>query len=148
MDGFRASSRRSFGLIVLLLAVCAGTAASLLWVPPATGNEAQVQTLAAFMRKKLDASSKILEGITTEDDALIAAGADALLEMSKAEMWNVITDEDYREFNRDFRSSVRKLKDAAEKGNFDNATLQWIDSVKSCVECHKYIRSQRPTLKN
>jgi cytochrome c556 len=67
--------------------------------------------------------------------------------MSKSEIWNVLADEDYREFNREFRASVRKLREAAEKDNFDNATLQWIDGVKSCVECHKYVRSQRPVLK-
>lgn len=105
------------------------------------------QSLSGFMRKKLDASSKILEGITTEDSKLAVEGADALLAMSKAEIWNVIVDEDYREFNREFRGSVRKLRDAAEKGNFDNATLQWMGSVKSCVECHKYVRSQRPAVK-
>lgn len=110
-------------------------------------NAKDDQSLSAFMRKKLDASSKILEGLTTEDSKLAIEGADALLALSKAEIWNVISDEDYREFNREFRSSVRKLRDAAEKGNFDNATLQWMDSVKSCVECHKYVRSQRVELK-
>lgn len=111
----------------------------------AQGKDAQ--TLSDFMRKKLGASSKILEGLTTEDEALIKDGSDVLMEMSRAELWNVLTDEDYREFNREFRSSVRKLKAAAEKENFDNAMLQWIDSVKGCVECHKYVRSQRPVLK-
>lgn len=105
------------------------------------------QSLSVFMRKKLDASSKILEGITTEDSKLIVEGADALLTMSSAEIWNVIIDEDYREFNHEFRASVRKLREAAEKDAFDNATLQWMDSVKSCVECHKYVRSQRPNVK-
>lgn len=105
------------------------------------------QSLSAFMRKKLDASSKILEGITTEDSKLAMEGADALLAMSRAEIWNVIVDDDYREFNREFRASVRKLRDAAEKENFDNATLQWMDGVKSCVECHKYVRSQRAAVK-
>lgn len=115
------------------------------FVPVIHGDEPQ--TLSAFMRKKLDASSKILEGVTTEDTTLVKEGSDALLEMSKAQLWNVLTDEDYREFNREFRSSVRKLQTATEQGNFDNATLQWMASVKSCVECHKYVRSQRPVLK-
>lgn len=126
----------------LVIAVMAG---SVVWVSTASGKDPQ--TLAAFMRKKLDASSKVLEGLTTEDAELITAGADTLLDMSKSEIWNVLTDEDYREFNRDFRRSVKQLKEAAEKDNFDNATLQWIDSVKACVECHKYVRAQRPALK-
>lgn len=105
------------------------------------------QSLSAFMRKKLDSSSKVLEGLTTEDAALIREGAKALLEMSKAERWNVLLDEDYREFNREFRAAIRRLDEAAEKENFDNATLQWFAAVKGCVECHKYVRSQRVATK-
>jgi len=136
-----------FGLLALSAAVVAGIAISVVSVSPVAAKAKDDQTLRSFMRKKLDASSKILEGITTEDDALVRAGANSLLEMSKAEVWNVLVDEDYREFNRDFRSSVHKLHDAAEKQNFDNATLQWFDTVKACVECHKYVRSQRPVTK-
>jgi hypothetical protein len=136
---------RSFGLATLAVTITAGI--SLFWVVLPTVSAKDDQTLSAFMRKKLDASSRILEGLTTEDDALIREGADALLEMSKAEIWNVLIDEDYREFNREFRGSVRKLHAAAEKENFDNATLQWFDTVKACVECHKYVRSQRPVTK-
>ena len=113
----------------------------------AAAKDEDDKSLAAFMRKKLDSSSKILEGITTEDADLITQGANSLLEMSKAEKWNVIADEDYREFNRYFRSAVRKLGEAAEAKNFDNATLQWFDAVKGCVECHKYVRDNRPKAK-
>lgn len=138
-----AKARWTIGALVLgAAALVAGS------VPFATtAAEKDDQSLSAFMRKKLDASSKILEGITTEDSKLAMDGADALLAMSKAELWNVIVDDDYREFNREFRAAVRKLRDAADKGNFDNATLQWMDSVKSCVECHKYVRNQRPDVK-
>ncbi len=98
------------------------------------------QSTSAYMRKKLEASSKILEGLTTEDAALIKEGAAVLLEMSRGEKWNVITDADYRELNQEFRSAVRKLQTAAEAENFDNASLQWFGAVKGCVECHKYMR--------
>lgn len=103
--------------------------------------------LQTFMRKKLAASSQILEGLTVEDPALIRQGTATLLEMSKVEKWNVLTDADYRDFNRDFRTAVRKLDEAAAKSNLDNAMLQWMDAMKGCVECHKYVRSQRPVLK-
>lgn len=103
--------------------------------------------LKSFMRKKLDASSLILEGLAVEDATLIRQGASTMLEMSKAEIWNVLLDEDFREFNRDFRSSMRKLEQAAADDKFDNALLQWIDAMKGCVECHKHVRDQRPKLK-
>lgn len=145
MNLCRQRSVRRLALLVALSAIAANLALTI--TPSSSAAPQKDQSLAAFMRKKMDASSKILEGITTEDHALIREGADRLLEMSKAEIWNVLVDEDYREFNRDFRSSVHKLQAAAEKGNLDNATLQWFDAVKSCVECHKYVRSQRPVIK-
>lgn len=133
-----------------VLCLCAGVVAlsAMAGRSVATAADKPDQSLSTFMRMKLEASSRILEGLTTEDAAAIKEGADALMKMSNAERWNVLADEDYREFNRDFRSSVRKLHVAAENGNFDNATLQWIDTVKACVECHKYVRTQRPTIKN
>ncbi len=133
------------GVLLCAIVALTGMVAVFSTTTPAAGKDQL--SLSDFMRKKLEASSRILEGITTEDAELVKGGADTLLEMSKAEVWNVLTDNDYREFNRDFRSSVQKLKVAAEKGNFDNATLQWIDSVKGCVECHKYVRSVRPVIK-
>jgi hypothetical protein len=113
----------------------------------ARAEQTQDASLSAFMRQKLDNSSLILEGLTVENEKLISEGADALLKMSNVEKWNVLADNDYREFNRDFRNAVRKLDEAAKAKNFDNATLQWFDAVKACVECHKYVRSQRPTIK-
>jgi hypothetical protein len=135
---------REFGFAGVIAVTVAAIALSL---GKASAAPAKGGALSDFMRKKLDVSSKILEGLTTEDAALIKEGANGLLEMSKAELWNVILDEDYREFNREFRGSVRKLGEAAEKGNFDNAALQWFDAVKGCVECHKYVRAQRATKK-
>ena len=118
------------------------------WRQSAESSAADEKTnLAKFMRKKLDASSKILEGLTVEDTSLIKEGSSAILEMSKSELWNVLLDEDYREYNRDFRSSMRKLEQAAADNNLDNALLQWNDAVKGCVECHKYVRAQRATAK-
>ncbi len=137
---------RTAGCLVAICTVLLATA--MLW--PAASSQAQddeQSNLAKFMRKKLDASSRILEGLTVEDAELIQLGSSAILEMSKSELWNVLLDEDYRDFNRDFRSSMRKLEQAAKEENFDNALLQWNDAVKGCVECHKYVRTQRVKIK-
>lgn len=101
------------------------------------------QSLSAFMRKKLDASSQVLEGLTTEDSELIKKGAKTLSEISKAEKWQILSDPEYREYSIDFRINTRKLAEAAESGNFDNATLQWIDTMKDCIECHQHVRRER-----
>lgn len=96
-----------------------------------------------FMRQKLEACSQILEGITTEDAALVKAGANTLAAMSAAEKWRVSNDVMYKQFSEDFQRTANKLTAAAEKGNFDDVTLKWIDATLSCVECHKFVRGMR-----
>ncbi len=100
-------------------------------------------SLSAFMRKKLDASSQILEGLTVEDSELIERGAKALLQLSKVEKWQMLVDSNYLEYSVDFRTTVKKLANAAENGNFDNAALQWFDVMKGCIECHQHVRRER-----
>lgn len=134
-----------FRYVIAIALLCGATALVCMAQSPKT--TAEDKDLAHFMRKKLDASSKILEGLAVEDMDLIQSGASSLLQMSKAELWNVITDAEYREFNAEFRSSLRKLEEAATKKNLDNALLQWIDTQKGCVECHKYVRDSRTKLK-
>lgn len=103
--------------------------------------------LSQKMRQKLDASSKVLEGLAIEDAELIRDGAAAMAEQSQSEFWQILTDADYRDFTREFRSSMRRLKDAAEKENFDAAALEWVDATKCCLDCHKHVRNVRINLK-
>lgn len=117
--------------------------------PAATSEETvkSKNSLETFMRKKLDASSKILEGLCQEDAALVKEGADALSAMSKVEVWNVLTDADYREHSREFRENAARVAQAAEEGDFDKAALRWFDVTMSCLECHDHVRSERKTEK-
>ncbi len=108
-----------------------------------TVEPAKKDPLETFMRKKLDASSKIMEGLCLEDAALIKEGADALGAMSKVEIWNVLRDADYREHSREFRDNAAKLSAAAEAGDFDKAALRWFDVTMSCIDCHDHVRSDR-----
>lgn len=101
------------------------------------------QAISTFMRKKLEMSNQVLEGIVTEDAALIRKGAEALGEMSKAEKWMVSNDVMYRQSNGEFQRSVEKLVEAAKKENFDQAALNWIDTTMKCIECHKFVRGTR-----
>lgn len=143
-----AQSRIGLRILATLLASAAVGAAWNVWQAEADDDVKKPdQTLSAFMRKKLDASSQILEGLTTEDADLIQQGAKTLIELSKAEKWQMLTDSEYRSYSIDFRNTAKKLAEAAEKGNFDNATLQWFDATKGCIECHQHVRRQRAAKK-
>lgn len=96
-----------------------------------------------FMRQKLDASNRILEGLLTENSEMIAEGAKILVEMSSAEQWQVRHDPMYKQFSGEFQQSARKLLDAAEKDKPDEAALKWIDTTLKCIDCHKFVRGTR-----
>jgi hypothetical protein len=99
--------------------------------------------LRDFMRRKLEASNKILEGLVTEDSELIAAGAETLVEMSTAEKWRVSNDVMYKQFSEEFQRTAKKLKESAEKDKFDDVALKWIATTMNCIECHRWVRGMR-----
>ncbi len=101
----------------------------------------QEAVLARFMRKKLDASNKVLKGLMTDDFEDIEKGADALLAMSMQERWRVSADPTYGRFSREYRSAVRKLQAKSKKETTDGAALAWIDVTMSCIECHDWVRN-------
>lgn len=101
-----------------------------------TANEEQTN----FMRKKLEASGWILEGLTTENNELIIKGAKALAEMSAGEKWQVHHDVLYKQFSNEFQRSAKSLVDVAEKENYDAAALKWMDTTLKCIECHSFVR--------
>lgn len=96
--------------------------------------------LSHFMRAKLEASGKVLEGLAVEDFALIKEGAKKLNEISTAEKWRVSNDALYRNFSDDFQRVTKDLMTAAEEENLDRAALKWMDATMSCIECHRYAR--------
>jgi hypothetical protein len=96
--------------------------------------------LRNFMRKKLEASSQILEGLTTDDLQLVKDGARRLREMSTAEKFRVSNDPIYRQFNADFNGVTQQLIKAAEDGNADRAAMKWMDATIGCMDCHRFVR--------
>ena len=135
--------RTVLGMAIILTLIAATGVVWNVWPAAADDDLKPDLSLSAFMRKKLDASSQVLEGLTTEDAELIQKGAKALTEISKTEKWQILSDPEYREYSLDFRVNARKLAEAAEKGNFDNAALQWFAAMKNCIECHQHVRSAR-----
>lgn len=135
---------------LLLLAMPVGWAVTSL--SPAAAQEKAAQdkptpreqdfALKRFMRAKLDASSKILEGLAVEDYKLIEAGAKRLHAMSAAEEWRVSNDALYRQHSGEFRRIAQQLQEKAQKKDLDGAALAWVAATMNCVECHRWVRAQ------
>ena len=101
------------------------------------GREEQLQK---FMRKKLEASNKILEGIVTDNSAIVVEGAKSLEEMCDAEEWRVSKDVLYRQFSDEYQRATGRLADAAKKGDMDKSLVRWMDVTMKCVSCHTFVR--------
>ncbi len=99
----------------------------------------------AFMRKKLAATDRILEGLATENFDLIAEGAKQLKATAGAAEFMEYDDSDYVEHANDFRRIVNKLGVAAKERRLDGSTLAFLDVTLSCIECHKHVRGAAAT---
>lgn len=102
----------------------------------------RTEELQRFMRRKLDASNRILEGLATEDSRLVKTGAEALSTMCEAEEWRVSKDVMYRQFSNDFQRGTKLLADAAQAGDLDKALVRWMDVTIQCIDCHKFVRDK------
>lgn len=98
--------------------------------------------LTRFMRAKLEASSSVLEGLTTEDFDLIQKGAKQLQAMSAAEEWRVSNDAIYRQHSAEFQRIAEQLEAKAKEKQLDGAALAWMEATMNCIECHRWARTQ------
>jgi len=121
-------------LLVLTLLGTVGLAAS--------GARAE-DKLSGFMRLKLGHSEKVLEGLATEDYALIERNAQAMSLLCEDEMWAVLQTVEYRERSVEFQRSVDAITEAARSKNLEAAAISYVDATMKCVSCHKYVRKTR-----
>ncbi len=97
------------------------------------------------MRKKLDYAKGVLEGLTTEDYTLVARNAGALKALIDSPEWTTPALRDaasYPELLNDFRRGLDDLSKKAEARNIDGATLAYIHTTMTCVNCHKFVRGR------
>lgn len=112
------------------------------WLAGADDAAAKVDNdVRAFMRVKLEASTRILEGLTTENFQLIRDGAKTLRTMSTAEKWRVTNDPLYRQYSLEFGQFAERLDEKGKVRNLDGATLAWVECTMACIRCHNHARA-------
>lgn len=97
--------------------------------------------LEKFMRQKLHASNLILEGLCTEDLALVNKGAETLMKMSKEEKWRVSNDMMYRRYSTEFGHAVEELQKEATDNDMDGTSMAWVNVTMKCLKCHEWVRN-------
>ncbi|MFO0975792.1 MAG: cytochrome c [Planctomycetaceae bacterium] len=137
------SSLRSSRRIVCLTVCIAAAAVTSLSLAQDEPQAPKQKPIESQMRAKLNASATVLEGLATENSELVSEGSKVLLDLSKAEVWQVLKDSEYREHTQGFRSAVRRMEEAAKEKQFASAQLEWLEATKKCFDCHNHIRKAK-----
>lgn len=95
------------------------------------------------MRLKLHYAQSVLEGIATENFALIQTNAHKLYALSQSADWQIRKTPEYQNFTADFSRQAIALEKAARANNVDAATVAYFQLTESCVQCHRYLRGAR-----
>lgn len=115
-----------------------------MWATIAEPQDSQAlpKKASAFMQRKLDYTSQLVDGLATENFEKISKGAQDLMLLSHEADWNVVTSPDYLKMSNDFRRATERLRTQGQEKNLDGATLAYFEVTLSCIRCHKQLRSQ------
>lgn len=110
---------------------------------PLVGHGSGPDGVEGLMRRKLDRSQKVLEGITTGNFRQVTKNSEELIALSKEAGWRVLRTPRYELYSEEFQRAAGDLIKHSRARNLDAAALSYVDLTLTCVKCHKYIREVR-----
>ncbi|QDU26209.1 hypothetical protein ETAA8_12840 [Anatilimnocola aggregata] len=111
--------------------------------PSATTEMHQGEPVSFWMKKKLDFSRHILEGIASGDCDKIAQSAQTMRSLGKIEAFMRGRNPGYRGQLQAFDMSLDEIIRQANKDNIEGVTLGFNQLTVSCVQCHKQMRESK-----
>lgn len=117
----------------------------LTWEVTATEQPSRVPANAptdhdGLMRRKLEHTRGMMEGLATEDFALIQKHAKLMNDLATLEQWSRPESPRYRAQLNIFWSANKEMMRHAKDKNLDGAALSYTQMTLSCVNCHKFLR--------
>ena len=117
----------------------------LLGIPLMSGHADERNGVQELMKRKLENSQKVLEGIALNDFDKIRKHADDLIAISKATDWKVLKTAQYELYSNEFRRNAETLVQQAKAKSTDGTALAYVELTLTCVKCHKHVREVRMT---
>ena len=113
--------------------------------PPAKNNrltsqDTQRDNTVPFMRAKLTGSKKVLEGIVSENFALIEQGAGQMKLISETVRWPKAKDPVYQHHGQEFRDQCDRLSELARAKDLQGAHYAYLHLTTNCFNCHNHVR--------
>jgi hypothetical protein len=108
----------------------------------ASKSKSERDRASVWMREKLAASQKILEGLTKGDFALIEKQAVGMQNVSYMEGWFRAEVPGYKAQLHAFDYANDGIIQSARYKNLDGVTLAYTQLTISCVQCHKIVRDK------
>ncbi len=138
-------------IIVLLIACLGLSLTGGLAVRPQIQDQQDVDQLEQikqqarkeFMRGKLDSNKQIVEGLSLKDFAMIRQGAEGVTAIVKGQHWFVLNTREYKEYSQDMEQAAKRLVEAADQKNLEAAALRYFDLTLNCIDCHRYLETQK-----
>ncbi len=96
--------------------------------------------LAGLMRAKLASSQKVVEGLMSNDFAVIRKGAEEMTKVCDATQWHATEDQVYAHYRDELRRTSKKLALLAEEKNLDGSAFTYMHSLTTCIGCHDHCR--------
>jgi hypothetical protein len=145
---------KSWNLVLVMLAVIVALIALVVGMPvlvaqgepqqePQRLDRGLAKELSELMRRKLDNSQKVLEGIALSNFDMIAKHAEELIAVSQQAGWQALKTPDYELYSNDLRRNAEALIQKSKEKNLDGAALAYVDLTLTCVKCHKHVREAR-----
>jgi hypothetical protein len=127
--------RRLVGSLIVLVAILSTT----VW--QGADVQAQRKKEPSLMRKKLQYSQGILEGIVNGDFEMIRRNAEDMQELGRSKEFSLLKSPEYRAQFLMFDFANGELIEQAKDKNLDGSALAHTQLTLSCVQCHKKLRA-------
>jgi cytochrome c556 len=104
---------------------------------------AQTARTAGVMREKLGHAQKILEAVTTSNQALLLRESEAMSRIAASPVWTELRTPELRGYTDRFLKAVADLDSAAKNRDFDGAAAAFSTLTTTCYQCHKHLKDTR-----
>jgi hypothetical protein len=102
-------------------------------------------TISEVMQAKLAHAQAVLEGLALSDYTQVESNALALKRISQGAEWLAHESAAYFQYSDEFRGICDDLASHARGKNLPALSTDYSRLTNSCVACHAYLRSQRPS---